>query len=541
MDTAYRVTPLRTNDPERLGEYLLIGRLGSGGMGVVYLAESDDGSHVAVKLIHAALAADPEFSGRFRSEVERARQVPPYCTAEFLDADLDHDPPYLVVEYIDGPGLDEVVAERGPLRGGALHSLAVGVATALTGIHGAGIIHRDLKPSNVLLALGSPKVIDFGIARPFEATSQHTRTDVMVGTVAYMAPERFSDGPDTPVTAAADVFAWGCVIAFAGTGRTPFRGDSASATAARILTQPPRLDGLPDSLREPVARALAKDPADRPTAPQLVSMLLGNEPVPRPPSVDQRPPAGPEHRPPPVEPERRTWSRGRRRAVWTALVVLPVVVGVTIASRVVNLDSDSGAGPATPSAVVSSAPTTAGPVAPVPLPVPATATPAPQQTPSSGQRPDAASPSVDDKPSRPTGSTGPPPPANSAGRNLALGQPVTVSGSEGPPWAAANAVDGDLVTRWGSQWSDVGWLTVDLGAQRQIREILLRWEHAYAVEYRVEISSDGRKWTAVYRTSSGQGGDVRVTTDKVAGRYVRMYGTQRSNMYGYSLYEIEVR
>ncbi|MBE1488244.1 serine/threonine-protein kinase [Plantactinospora soyae] len=244
MDTAYRVTPLRNNDPERLGDYLLIGRLGSGGMGVVYLADSDDGGYVAIKLIHPTLTTDPEFSGRFRSEVERARQVPSFCTAEFLDADLDHDPPYLVVEYIDGPSLDEVVAERGPLRGGALHSLAVGVATALAGIHGAGIIHRDLKPDNILLPPGSPKVIDFGIARPFEATSQHTRTDVMVGTVAYMAPERFSDGPETPVTAAADVFAWGCVIGFAGTGRTPFRGDSPSATAARILTQPPRLDGL---------------------------------------------------------------------------------------------------------------------------------------------------------------------------------------------------------------------------------------------------------------------------------------------------------
>ena len=287
MDTAYRVSPLRRGDPERLGEYWLTGRLGSGGMGVVYLATDRDDNYVAIKLVHATLVNDPEFRGRFRSEVERARQVPSFCTAEVLDADLDHNPPYLVVEYVDGPSLGEVVEERGPFREAALHSLAVGVATALTGIHGAGVIHRDLKPENVLLAPGSPKVIDFGIARAFEATSQHTRTDQMVGTVAYMAPERFSSEPGTPLTAAADVFAWGCVVAYAGTGRTPFHGDSPPATAARILTQPPHLNGLPESLRELVALSLSKNPEERPTARELLDMLLGDRPAARP-SARQR-------------------------------------------------------------------------------------------------------------------------------------------------------------------------------------------------------------------------------------------------------------
>ena len=277
MDTAYRVTPLRRGDPEQLGEYWLTGRLGAGGMGVVYLATDRDDNYVAIKLVHAALVNDPEFRGRFRSEVERARQVPSFCTAEVLDADLDHNPPYLVVEYVDGPSLGEVVEERGPLRAAALHSLAVGVATALTGIHGAGVIHRDLKPDNVLLAPGSPKVIDFGIARAFEATSQHTRTDQMVGTVAYMAPERFSSEPGTPLTAAADIFAWGCVVAYAGTGQTPFHGDSPPATAARILTQPPHLNGLSEPLRELVALALSKDPEERPTARELLDLLLGDQ------------------------------------------------------------------------------------------------------------------------------------------------------------------------------------------------------------------------------------------------------------------------
>ncbi|WP_239159190.1 serine/threonine protein kinase [Winogradskya humida] len=274
------MSPLRQGDPDRLGPYQLTGRLGAGGMGVVYLARDPDGAYVAIKLVHATLAYDPEFRGRFRSEVERARQVPSFCTAEVLDADLDHNPPYLVVEYVDGPSLAEVVEDRGPLKAAALHSLAVGVATALSGIHGAGVIHRDLKPDNVLLAPGSPKVIDFGIARAFEATSQYTRTDQMVGTVAYMAPERFSSEPGTPLTAAADVFAWGCVVAYAGTGRTPFHGDSPQATAARILTQPPHLTGLPESLRDLVELSLSRNPEDRPTARELLDMLLGDRPSP---------------------------------------------------------------------------------------------------------------------------------------------------------------------------------------------------------------------------------------------------------------------
>ena len=143
-------------------------------------------------MIRADLAPDDEFRRRFRSEVNRARQVPPFCTAEVLDADPDHEPPYLVVEYVDGPSLaDGGRRARAAHRRPTCTALAIGVATALTAIHGAGVIHRDLKPSNVLLAPGSPKVIDFGIARAVEATSQHTRTDQMVGTVAYMAPERF--------------------------------------------------------------------------------------------------------------------------------------------------------------------------------------------------------------------------------------------------------------------------------------------------------------------------------------------------------------
>jgi predicted Ser/Thr protein kinase len=266
--------PLRPTDPRRLGVYRLESRLGEGGMGTVYLGRDPSSRPVAIKVIKREYAYEDEFRNRFRSEVTRARQVPPFCTAELLDADAEHETPYLVVEYVDGPSLAEVVADQGPLTGGNLFSVAVGVATALAAIHGAGVIHRDLKPRNVLFSLGTPKVIDFGIARAFEATSQHTGTDQMVGTVAYMAPERFDNGAGPPVGPAADVFAWGAVVTYAGTGRTPFAGDSPVATAATILTQPPNLRGLPEPLRGLVARTLDKQPENRPTAQELLDLLL---------------------------------------------------------------------------------------------------------------------------------------------------------------------------------------------------------------------------------------------------------------------------
>ncbi len=273
---AQPVLPLRPKDPVQLGRYRIVGRLGEGGMGSVYLAERPDGGPVAVKVVRADLADDVTFRNRFRSEVARARQVPPFCTAEVLDADPDHDPPYLVVEYVDGPSLADVVQARGPLTPANLHGLAIGVAAALTAIHGAGVIHRDLKPSNVLLALGSPKVIDFGIAQGVDGATGHTTHGQMVGTVAYMAPERFGTDGTQVLTAAADVFAWGAVVAYAGTGRIPFFADSGPVMAVRILTQEPDLDGLEPTLRELVGQALAKDPTQRPTARALLDRLLAS-------------------------------------------------------------------------------------------------------------------------------------------------------------------------------------------------------------------------------------------------------------------------
>lgn len=265
--------PLGPGDPARIGDYRLVALLGEGGMGRVYLARSTSGQHVAVKVLRTDIADGEQFCRRFRDEVARARQVPPFCTAEVIDADPDHDPPYLVVEYVEGPDLATVVRDSGPLRPAHLHAVAIGVATALTAIHGVGVIHRDLKAANVLLAPGSPKVIDFGLAREIDAAAQHTTTGELVGTVAYMAPERLEPA-GRELTPAADIFAWGAVVALAGTGRVPFAADTLPAMAYQIMTEPPDLAGLPGDLRVLVAEALAKDPADRPTARDLLDRLL---------------------------------------------------------------------------------------------------------------------------------------------------------------------------------------------------------------------------------------------------------------------------
>ncbi len=272
-------TPLRPNDTDRLGPYQLLRRLGEGGMGTVYLGRSRAGKLVAIKIIRGEYANEPEFRHRFRGEVATARTVPPFCTAEVIDADPDHETPYLVVEYVDGPSLSQAVAESGPLSPSNLHALAIGVATALTAIHGTGIIHRDLKPSNVLLAPGSPKVIDFGIARAAAAVTSITRTDQFMGTVAYMAPERLEPAAAEAVTAAADIFSWGAVVAYAANGYPPFHSESPAATAIAILTGEADLGTLGGPLRDLVRRALDNDPARRPTARGLLDELLSS-PVP---------------------------------------------------------------------------------------------------------------------------------------------------------------------------------------------------------------------------------------------------------------------
>ncbi|MFC5752814.1 serine/threonine-protein kinase [Actinomadura rugatobispora] len=283
---------LRAGDPERIGPFRLIGRLGEGGQGVVFLGERalpEEGEEapagpVAVKLLRAWLGHDPEARARFMRELDTAKRVARFCTAAVLDADVDGDHPYIVSEYVDGPSLHQVVRAEGPRDGGVLERLAVGTATALVAIHQAGVVHRDFKPHNVLLGPDGPRVIDFGIARALDG-STITASGVGMGTPAYMAPEQLAGERAGP---AADVFAWAGTMVFASCGRPPFGDDNLTAVAHRVLYEAPRLGALPGPLRELAARCLEKDPALRPPAPQVLRTLLGE---PEPEATDPLPPA----------------------------------------------------------------------------------------------------------------------------------------------------------------------------------------------------------------------------------------------------------
>jgi serine/threonine protein kinase len=264
---------LRPGDPRELGAYRLVARLGRGGMGTVFLGEGGSGRRVAIKVINPELAGEEAFRERFRREVTAARQVRRFCTAPVIDAQLDQAPLFVVTEFIAGPSLAKVVAERGALADFDLEGLGVGVATALAAIHGAGIVHRDLKPANVLLSATGPRVIDFGIARALDSTGGPTLTGTVVGTPAYLAPELLRGEPVTP---ASDVFSWGAVMAFAGTGRPPFDGRTLPEILHRVAYDPPALDGLDTGLHALVERALDKQPANRPTTQDLLTELVGH-------------------------------------------------------------------------------------------------------------------------------------------------------------------------------------------------------------------------------------------------------------------------
>ncbi|WP_222871617.1 serine/threonine protein kinase [Nonomuraea sp. PA05] len=265
--------PLIANDPAQVGGHRIVGRLGVGGQGVVYLGELPDGTRVAIKMLGDGLD-DPEARVRFRQEIEYARRVKAFCTAQVLASGEFGDTPYVVSEYVDGPALADVILERGPLRGAELRRLAIGTLTALAAIHQAGVVHRDFKPGNVLLSRDGPRVIDFGISRAAEegeVTGQH-----IVGTPPYMAPEQFEGGRVGP---AADLFAWGATMVAAGTGRPPFGTGELPPLVARILHGEPELGDLREQdgeLCELAVRCLAKDPQARPTATRALLTLLGH-------------------------------------------------------------------------------------------------------------------------------------------------------------------------------------------------------------------------------------------------------------------------
>ncbi|WP_245655920.1 serine/threonine-protein kinase [Microtetraspora fusca] len=268
---------LTPGDPLHIGSYRLLGRLGAGGMGTVYLGESPDGQRVAVKVINPEYSRHEQFRMRFRREADAASRVRRFCTAAVIEAALDGEQLYVVTEFVPGPNLEQAVQSSGPLRGSSLDALAVGVATALAAIHGAGVIHRDLKPSNVLLSPVGPRVIDFGIARARDTLGGITGTGELIGTPRYMSPEVLRGEPVTP---ACDVFSWGCLVAFAATGRAPFHGETLHAVLYQVLNNEPDLDGLEPALRDLVGRALAKDPEWRPTSQQLLDQMVGRAAAP---------------------------------------------------------------------------------------------------------------------------------------------------------------------------------------------------------------------------------------------------------------------
>ncbi|MFC4563303.1 protein kinase [Nocardiopsis mangrovi] len=267
--------PPREGDPAQVGPYQVQGRLGGGGMGQVFLGRSRGGRPVAVKVVRPELADDPAFRRRFAAEVEAARRVGGFYTAQVVDADPDAEQPWLATAYIPGPSLHLAVAEYGPLPAESAAVLGAGLAEGLAAVHDKGLVHRDLKPANVILAEDGPRLIDFGIARAMDATS-YTQTHTVLGTAAFMSPEQArADAVGPP----SDVFSLGCVLTFAATGHSPFGTGPAHAVAYRVVHEPPDLSGLPASLTDLVTACLAKDPADRPGVDEILRRLAPPRPA----------------------------------------------------------------------------------------------------------------------------------------------------------------------------------------------------------------------------------------------------------------------
>ncbi|GHB49333.1 serine/threonine protein kinase [Streptomyces viridiviolaceus] len=346
--------------PEYAGHYRLESCLGSGGMGVVHLARSTSGLKLAVKVVHAEFAKDPEFRGRFRQEVAAARRVSGAFTAPVVDADPDAARPWMATLFIPGPTLSEQVKRNGPLGPSQVRRLMAGLAEALRDIHRVGVVHRDLKPSNVLLAEDGPKVIDFGISRPKDSELR-TETGKLIGTPPFMAPEQFRRPRE--VGPAADIFALGSVLVHAATGRGPFDSDSPYVVAYQVVHDEPDLTGVPDELAALVLRCLAKEPEERPTPDELMRELrseaasydtqafipaqrtepdsgAGAEPDPVPAPESQPGPGGEAEAPVDV-PARRRGRRPGRRAVLGAAALVAAAVAVLVPLR----SADGGAAP----------------------------------------------------------------------------------------------------------------------------------------------------------------------------------------------------
>ncbi|WP_344934890.1 serine/threonine-protein kinase [Sphaerisporangium flaviroseum] len=261
--------PLPAGEPDHIGRYRLIGVLGHGGQGAVYLAETPEGTRVAIKVLHARLATETGAQQRFLREVEAARRVAPFSTARVIDADIAGQRLYIVSEYVEGSSLEQLVRDRGPRGHDGLVRLALGTVGALAAIHRAGIVHRDFKPSNVLIGADGPRVVDFGIARVLDNAT--ATSSGVLGTPAYMSPEQVSGervGPES------DVFSWAATMVFAATGRPAFGEDNIAAVFNRIFTKQPDLSALPPTLATVVGRCLEKRPENRPVASDVMLAIV---------------------------------------------------------------------------------------------------------------------------------------------------------------------------------------------------------------------------------------------------------------------------
>ena len=378
---------LQPGDPQLIGPYRLRGRLGAGGMGQVFLGLSAGGRPVAVKVVRAHLATDPEFRERFRREIAVARKVSGVYTSPVIDADVDGPMPWLATAYVEGPSLADAVLEHGPLPAESVLALASGLAEGLKAIHAAGVVHRDLKPANVLLASDGPRVIDFGISRAAEASAL-TRTGLVVGSPGFMSPEQ-AEGRE--VGAPSDIFSLGAVLAFAATGQGPFGTGSTPALVYRVVYSPPNLDHLPAEVRPLIERCLAKDPAARPTAARLLAEAAAVHPatavlpVTRLDSDDDAPTmtaaalssprAWTRRQPVPGQP-----ARHARRRAWRPLAVVSLSVGLLAGCTFTGMALTSGSGhtmsPATATPTTSVSASTSAPATVTPTTsAPATVTP----------------------------------------------------------------------------------------------------------------------------------------------------------------------
>jgi hypothetical protein len=381
------VTGLEPGDPPLIGPYRLVGRIGSGGMGRVFLGLSAGGRPVAVKVIRAELAADPDFRVGFGREVVAARRVSGLFTALLVDADVDGPVPWLATAYVSGPSLAEAVAGNGPMSAESALALAAGLAEGLSAIHAASVVHCDLKPSNVLLSQDGPRVIDFGISRAVEAASTSlTGQGLVVGSPGFMSPEQAVGDEVGPPS---DIFSLGAVLTFAATGQGPFGEGTGPELAYRMVHGEPDLGPLPAELRPLVARCLDKDSDERPTAGELLAELqalqtatgwlpdaaigaLASYATPHPLFVVPAPPALPGAAAKPSAagttgpgPDRGSRRRSRRvlgGAGVAASVIAAAVIGFTLTGA--SAHPQAGGLGARPAVIRASAPVSAAPVSP---------------------------------------------------------------------------------------------------------------------------------------------------------------------------------